>query len=448
LRTRLAGIASVWLRMNKLRQMFRTSPRKLPIEHASNAPLPQRAPDWSVGLRRFRRELDAELQQIRLELEFVRTRLSSYVGDGIALTYLVDETPVFVNSNDLGSPFNLMSGGRYEEDNIEVLFSFLKEDTVFLDIGANIGFFTLKIGKRLGPKGKVYAFEPHPRIHDLLRRNVHVNGLGNVVTCFKLALSDKNTTETLLYPVGHLGGGHLGPGEVSGHTAVDAELRRLDDLLGADFRCDLVKIDVEGHEIGVLDGMRNVVLNSPQIKILFEKLSPNAGTEPALESYFSQLGFVLYGVQPDASLAALDKGALADWVGYVVAARAGAIGDGLCRSRFSIYGGQLLAPTASVPEPGPLRRTADQGQMLFHGPYWYLRQGNWRFKFHGEVRGVACFALLQRFGHLVEQFSVQEGQFEHVIAVPRDLIYFECAAYAETTQTEITVDRLEFIREG
>jgi FkbM family methyltransferase len=370
------------------------------------------------------------------------------VGDGVALTYLVDETPMFVNANDLGGPFNLMNGGRYEEENIDVLFSFLKEDTVFLDIGANIGFFSLKIGKRLGPRGRVYAFEPHPWIYELLQRNVHVNGLGNAITCFNLALSDKNTIATLQYPFGHLGGGHLAPGTSSGHTAVDAELRRLDDLVGADFRCDLVKIDVEGHEIGVLNGMQNIVVNSPQIKILFEKLSPNAGTEPALEAYFSGLGFALYGVLPDASLAALGSAALAEWSGYVVAVRPGTIADGLSRRRFSIYGGQLLAPTRLVPEPGPLRCTAELGELLFHGPYWYLGQGDWRFKFHGEIRGEARFTLLQRFGHPVEQFVVQAGQFEHVLVIPGDLLYFECAAYAATTQTEITVDRLEFIREG
>jgi FkbM family methyltransferase len=245
--------------------------------------------------------IEAELRQVRLELDFVRSRLSCYVGGGIALTYLVDETPIFVNANDFGGPFNLMNGGRYEEENVDVLFSFIKEDTVFLDIGANIGFFSLKISRRLGPNGRVYGFEPHPLLYDLLCRNVYVNGLRDVVTCFKLALSDKNTNATLQYPVGHLGGGHVGAGDVSGHTLVDAELKRLDDVLGADFRCDLVKIDVEGHEINVLDGMKNIVINSPQIKILFEKLMPNAGTEAALDAYFAELGYMACARMPRSS---------------------------------------------------------------------------------------------------------------------------------------------------
>jgi hypothetical protein len=110
------------------------------------------------SIREKLKNIDAELRQVHLELDFVRTRTSCYVGDGIVLTYLADQTPIFVNSNDMGPPFNLMNGGRYEEENLAVLLSFVKDDTVFLDIGANIGFFALNIGRRLGIKGKVYSF--------------------------------------------------------------------------------------------------------------------------------------------------------------------------------------------------------------------------------------------------------------------------------------------------
>src|ERR1700737_2990965 len=99
--------------------------------------------------------LDAKLDRVRLDLDllrndsdFVRTHLSSYLGDGVALTYLVDATPIYINSDDCGGPSNLLNGGRYEEQNLEVLLSFVKPDTVFVDIGANIGFFTLQVGRR------------------------------------------------------------------------------------------------------------------------------------------------------------------------------------------------------------------------------------------------------------------------------------------------------------
>src|SRR5207237_10838503 len=124
-------------------------------------------------LGEFRNRLQSitsELRQVRLQLDFVRTRVGCYVGDGVALTYLVDETPIFVNANDMGGPFNLLNGGRYEEVNLDLVLSFVRPDTVFLDIGANIGFYAVQVARRLDRSGKVHAFEPHPQLGRLLRR--------------------------------------------------------------------------------------------------------------------------------------------------------------------------------------------------------------------------------------------------------------------------------------
>jgi hypothetical protein len=257
------------------------------------------------------------------------------------------------------------------------------------------------------------------------------------------------------YPPDHLGGGgHISAAQtVSGYVGIDAEVRRLDTFLGRDFRCDIVKIDVEGHELNVLLGMRDIVANSPDIKILLEKLMPDAGNEAALESYFSDLGFELYGVRSDASLLRLNPGGAVAWGGYILAVRPGCLPDGLRRDRFSVYGGQLLVPPSSpplpgTPTPGIWRGAAEQGGMLFHGPYWYLPRGVWRFRFHGEIRGVARLRVLERFGYPVHELSLQAGETEHVFVAHRDLIYFETAAYAAAGRVEVALERLEFIREG
>ena len=244
---------------------------------------PEHTGEQAAGLAALGRRLDGietMLERVWGDLDFIRNRLSCYIGDGIALTYLLDQTPMFVNCNDFGCPVNLIDGGRYEEENLEVLLSFVTPDTVFVDVGANVGFYTVEIARRLTGNGRAYAFEPHPKLIELLRRNAFVNGLAPVVSSFSFALSDRNGPADLQYPTGHLGGGQVSaPGEIAGHTMVKSELKKLDDLLGRDFRCDLVKIDVEGHELNVLNGMREIVGNSPRIKILFEKLVPNIGNE-------------------------------------------------------------------------------------------------------------------------------------------------------------------------
>src|SRR5439155_8875074 len=132
-------------------------------------------------------------------------------------------------------------------------------------------------------------------------------------------LSDQNSPARFAYPIGHLGGGTIGdlPNNPD-YNMVPSEVRRLDDVLGSDFACDLVKIDVEGHELNVLYGMRRIVANSPSIKILFEKLLPNLGTEQALEQYFHENGFDLYQVGEGSSLAKIVPGSLTECGGYLL----------------------------------------------------------------------------------------------------------------------------------
>jgi FkbM family methyltransferase len=405
----------------------------------------KRNPDLSQQIA----ALDAKLERMWLDLDFIRTRLSSYVGDGVALTYLADATPIYINSDDCGGPGNLLNGGRYEEENLEVLLSFVTDNTVFLDIGANVGFFTLQVGKRMTGNGSVYSFEPHPKLLNLLRWNVHLNGLSRTVTCFPFGLSDQNSASKFSYPIGHLGGGAVGDLPNSGnYDVINSEIRRLDDVLGPKFSCDLVKIDVEGHELNVLKGMRQIVVNSPRMKILFEKLTPHLGTEAGLEEYFEENGFDLYAVQMDSSLDKLDAGSLRERGGYVLAARPGALDDGVGRSRFSIYPRQLLVPGSHSETLGRLTIAGSRNDIMLHGPYWFLRKGVWRFKLYGSIRGVISFILQERFGHYVLAFLMEEGQSEHVFILKRDLIYFECVARSATEGAEIELDRLEFIREG
>lgn len=92
-----------------------------------------------------------------------------------------------------------MNGGRHEEDNHQVLLGFVRPDTVFLDIGANCGFFTLQIGQRLSAAGKIYAFEPHPELSRMLHRNVANLPIDRTVAIFSMALSDSNGRTKLYY---------------------------------------------------------------------------------------------------------------------------------------------------------------------------------------------------------------------------------------------------------
>ena len=105
-------------------------------------------------------EIEARLERIESKidgmwagLDAVQTRGAAYLGDGVALTHLIDGSRFFVNALDYGGPVNYIDGGRYEEHNVEILQSFVHDRTVFVDIGANLGFFSVRLGRMLRPGG-------------------------------------------------------------------------------------------------------------------------------------------------------------------------------------------------------------------------------------------------------------------------------------------------------
>lgn len=150
----------------------------------------------------------------------------------------------------------------------QVLAQYLMRDAVFYDVGANVGFLTV-IGARLvGPRGIVYAFEPVPANAAFVRSNAVANGFMNVEVIEKAVTSYSGSAELAL--ASYSGGAVLAefgaPPDAAGTLRVD--LTSIDDLVE---RSGLkppafVKIDVEGAELSVLQGMeRTAARHRPMI---------------------------------------------------------------------------------------------------------------------------------------------------------------------------------------
>ena len=102
--------------------------------------------------------------------------------------------------------------GQFDEQVEETLAAVLRPGAVFYDVGANIGYYTLRAARLVGQAGQVIAFEPHPGACTRLRRNVVLNGL-TTVRVFELGLSDTTGEATLHVPAGNAGGASLVPVE-------------------------------------------------------------------------------------------------------------------------------------------------------------------------------------------------------------------------------------------
>jgi FkbM family methyltransferase len=148
--------------------------------------------------------------------------------------------------------------GVYEPQETQLASLILNRGDVFVDIGANWGYFTLAAAHWTGASGRVIAFEPDPRLFDVLQRNVALNGLRSV-EAHGVAVADcrGSLPFTGFCDVGDNWGlsRTVLPGEVADFHA---DAVALDDVLDASGieRVQLTKIDVEGGEAAVLAGMR------------------------------------------------------------------------------------------------------------------------------------------------------------------------------------------------
>lgn len=146
-------------------------------------------------------------------------------------------------------------------------------DTV-LDVGANIGYYTL-IAARKGCK-KVFAFEPNPRSVELLRMSVEANRFADIVTIHRIAVGAKDEDEVafwsdLEFPVGsHVKDEGVPHPERNKGEYIKVKRSSIDNVIG-DLPVNLIKVDVEGSEDAVWEGMsRTVQMNAPKIKVLIE----------------------------------------------------------------------------------------------------------------------------------------------------------------------------------
>lgn len=383
------------------------------------------------------------MARLARDSEFVKRRLSSYAGDGAVLTYLRDESPIFVNTGDLGCPSPIVNGGIWEPENLSVLNSFLTPTTVFLDVGANVGYFSIAIGNRLKRGGKVFSFEPHSKLTNLIERSVQLNGLEAVVRVLQCAVSDKEGVLDLFYPDDHLGKGSAARNADEQGTTLRVRAHRVDNLVDEDLVVDLIKIDVEGHELPVLRGMVNVFARSPRVKVLFEKLEAATSDTEEIGAFFRELGLSLYGVGPHAVLTPLGEGEYTSWIGDVLASPASDI-DRLARTSFSVFPGNLFGEGHATGR-GSTSYTAEEAGILFFGPDWFLQKGAWHVQFHGELRGDIRLMLLEEHETRIAEFVLSSANRQGSFTVDRDIARFELRAYSDAG-TVVELERLEFYR--
>ena len=231
------------------------------------------------------------------------------IANNWALVRLRSGEYLCVDTRSLDSLPHLL-GWEYEADVIRVFRTFLTQQSVVLDVGANYGLYTALAASIVRRFGRLYAFEGNPQVFKSLQRTIIANQLfhNTNVTAVNLLVSDKSGRGVLHYRADQLGGGRMGG---VGQACVEVDMTTIDDFLPDDLADDLVKIDVEGHEPAVIRGMERTIARSPNIRLIIEfvdALLVDALKPDDFIDYIRGLGFRICRLLPDFKIKLLPPG--------------------------------------------------------------------------------------------------------------------------------------------
>ena len=207
---------------------------------------------------------------------------------------LTDDHKIYLDSKDsLGLSIN----PHHEYEETMMIKQEVKEGNNVIDIGANIGYFTLLFAKIVGPNGKVFAFEPDPTNFSILKKNIEENNYDNVILSQK-AISDKTET-TKLFLCKFSNGMHRIYNSDLCDKSLDIESTTMDDFfseINFKDKINFIKIDTEGSEMKVLAGIEKILeSNAATIHIEYNPSSiRESGFSPkSLPDFLIKMGFDL-----------------------------------------------------------------------------------------------------------------------------------------------------------
>lgn len=190
------------------------------------------------------------------------------------MTRLVSGQLFYVNTEDRSITPWIIDGGYWELFVDDLLCALIAPGDTFVDIGANMGYYTVKLGARVGPSGRILSFEPNPETFAFLKDNVQLNALDGVVSLHNAALGGEAGEGWLSFDRHYPGGASMSADQRGGGEEIKVPVLRLDDVVGQDGPINVVKIDVEGFEPLVLKGMTETLARSHDAAIVVEMSYP------------------------------------------------------------------------------------------------------------------------------------------------------------------------------
>lgn len=199
---------------------------------------------------------------------------------------------------------SLWAMGIYDLIVTEVLWRLIDRGETAVDVGVNIGYMTTIMAKRVGETGKVWCFEPNPEVYEELSENIRTwqETLGwNQIYAKKIALSNQTGVGVLSVPKRNREEASLIPhtdvraiqGNESNSKTYTVSLARLDEILKNSELIGVLKIDVEGHELEVLQGATELITKQQIRDIIFED---HSGYPSPVSQFLEEHGYTVFRI--------------------------------------------------------------------------------------------------------------------------------------------------------
>lgn len=174
------------------------------------------------------------------------------------ITWLKNEYLALYFSSSSYIEWKILSEGNYEPSTGDLIRMSLKPGDIALDVGANIGVHTLRMAQSTGYTGKVIACEPLPHLQQKLNNNIQLNRYEDIVEIVSVALSDFNGKTKIKSEESSF---NQGTGRMDDEGNIETQVLKGDDLLKEKEikSLALIKIDVEGFEMKVIEGLKESI---------------------------------------------------------------------------------------------------------------------------------------------------------------------------------------------
>lgn len=261
-----------------------------------------------TGIRLFHLDHLLTLPRQRNEAVIRELCTNAYLGGKRSLCRVLGRYKMIIDTTDVGLSSHLLLDGYWEMWLTELLVELVKPGMKVVDVGANLGYFSLLMADLVGASGQVHAFEPNIELARRMTQSLALNGFSGIATVHEQALADAEADVVLIVPADEPKNGHLLPADHPAATddAVETHFmrtRRLDSYAEL-HDADLIKIDADTSEMTIWHGMSGILEQGRPLTIVLEfarmrYADPGAFIDQIVSEGFSLSVITLEkGVQP------------------------------------------------------------------------------------------------------------------------------------------------------